>query len=78
MNQQMMFFNDMETENISKRVGVLHEQLNNLRRGTFGRIDKIINELALIQENIADIQDKLGIRPSSDKIVELSLEAGNE
>lgn len=71
MSIQMDFFRDSETEELRAEVVKMKEQVNNLRRGMFGRYDKMCNELNDIQESIMELK---GIKDGdSGKILEISL-----
>lgn len=46
-------------EDMRAELSKTKEQLNNLRRGLFGRFDKLVLELSTLQEDMLKIQQKL-------------------
>ena len=71
MTVQMNIFGQEEDTEERKRK-MIEEQLKNLRRGIFARYDKLVAELAQVQEDISYMQESLKIKPprENDKIME--------
>lgn len=57
MNEQLTLFNiEPQKNDVQDDLEKVKEQLHNLRRGLFGRYDKLVNELSSLQKNVQDIQ----------------------
>lgn len=55
------------------------EQLTNLRRGLFGRYDKLVNELSTLQEDMLKIHQKLDMtdeKRTDREVLEFPLRVG--
>lgn len=75
MSSQMDFFESEEIAALKAELTKTKEQLNNLRRGLFGRYDKMCNELTALQESIAEIKGEKPENKDEGKILEIPLRA---
>ena len=64
---QLSLFDETEEDSLKKELAATKEQINNLRRGMFGRYDKIVNELTILQENVSKIHENLGVSSQCSK-----------
>ena len=62
MYKQMELIQRKENEIIKEELEKTKTQLTNLRRGLFGRYDKLVNELSLVQENLSKLEDGMGMK----------------
>jgi len=70
MQAQLTFLEeaDPDTE-LRAELKKTKEQLTNLRRGLFGRYDKMVNELTALQEQMQLVNDKLEINNGNERKV---------
>lgn len=71
MNNQLELFTESEKDNMAKEMAILREQVTNLRRGLFGRYDKLVNELSELQNEIATLKNQISEDDVADKIIHL-------
>ena len=57
--QLSLFEEDAKQQNANE-IKLVKEQINNLRRGIFGRYDKLLNEMMELQKNLDAINQELG------------------
>lgn len=61
MTIQMELIQRTSEEELRDELSTTKTQLKNLRRGIFGRYDKLVNEFTELQKNIQDIQVFIGM-----------------
>lgn len=70
MTAQLDFMASIESENQAKEIAILKEQLGNLRRGSFMRMDKLLH---MIEDLKKEIETLKGGTDRTDKVVEFEL-----
>jgi len=70
---QLMIFEETEEQVLKRELASTKEQLNNLRRGIFGRYDKMATEIFKLQQHIQKLEEHVGMPDKKEsKIFELS------
>lgn len=79
MQEQLTLFTlEPKKDSLQEELDKTKEQLHNLRRGLFGRYDKLVNELTALQESVKKIQDCLKTEKDDKKIIKLNFKRNYE
>jgi len=67
MTIQMDFLDTSQEDELRRELEETRKQLNNLRRGLFGRYDKMVHELTALQQNLEEVKQKVGLNHDTDE-----------
>ena len=67
MTIQMDFLDTCQEDELRRELEETRKQLNNLRRGLFGRYDKMVHEFTALQQSLEEVKQKVGMNHDTDE-----------
>jgi len=78
MTAQLTLFEESETEKLRAELRETKKELTNVRKGLFGRFDKLNLEFMELQESMEALKSNMGMKHDTDerKILDFTLQNG--